>query len=132
MKKLILIIIGMTALFNCYSQPINCNPDPNGPPWIAGGLSDSYSPHEQDIIDAMSQIEINSALSLPLIVDNSSSDYLPIVYNQSLNICAQAALVYNIFTYEINCEQETSALSNSENIFHPSNVVQSSKKLIKL
>ena len=132
MRKLLLLLVIVLLSSNIHSQPVNCNPDPNGPPWIAGGLSDSYSPHEQDIIDAMSQIEINSTLSLPLIVDNSSSDYLPIVYNQSLNICAQAALVYNIFTYEINCAQETSALSNSENIFHPSNVVQSSKKLIKL
>ena len=63
--------ISLTLIVN--AQTINCNPDPNGEEWIAGGLPE-LTPEILNQLEAIPELELNSKsilTTLPSKVDNS-------------------------------------------------------------
>lgn len=85
-------------------QLINVNPDPNGDPWWAGGLSE-ITPEIQAELDAIPMLTLSTkSLSTPLpsVVDNSKKNWFRPIFNQDGGSCAQASGVGYLFTYEIN------------------------------
>lgn len=90
--------------FQVNAQLINCNPDPNGNPWWAGGIPEA-TPEIQAYLDAIPQLTlINGSQNAPLndVVDNSQHAWFRPIFLQDGGSCAQAAGVGYLFTYEIN------------------------------
>ena len=100
-KKLFLFFAIIAFNCNTYSQPINCNPDPNGQPWWAGG-DIVPTPEEWDQIPLLELTPESVATDLPPEVDNSILPYFPPIFYQIGNSCAQASGIGYIFTYEID------------------------------
>lgn len=107
MRKLLFICLfvalGLSTLF---AQVINVNPDPDGEPWLVGGLR-PLTPEDLQRLAAMRKIELpklglGKQALLPSRVDHSTSKYFPPVFNQSGGSCGQASGVGYTFTYEIN------------------------------
>ncbi len=111
MKHLtILILIFFT--FSSFAQVINVNPNPNGEPWLIGGLR---VPTEKEI-NEIPQLKIdtrNKTKDLPTSLDNSNLQYFRPVFNQTDGCCAQASGIAYNFTYEINRARGTSANTES-------------------
>jgi hypothetical protein len=87
------------------SSLININPDPNGEPWIAGGISrESWS----GFLAKVPALTISrpglgkTALAPPDKVDNSIYPSFRPVFNQKGGSCSQASGIGYIYTYEIN------------------------------
>lgn len=122
MKALILLILLMSYSLIGKCQLINCNPDSTGSPWYAGGLSIA-TPSVQDQIDSISEFTLSSycdSVELDYMVDNSTNLFMPeIIYQGLQGICAQAALISYMFTYEINRSRNISS-THSSNKYHPS------------
>ncbi|NOR44188.1 MAG: T9SS type A sorting domain-containing protein [Candidatus Delongbacteria bacterium] len=111
MKKILLSIL-ILALF-AFAELINNNPDPNGEPWISGGLS-PLTVEQQKKIDAIPVLLLpesyeNRKSELPYTVDNSLEPYFRGVFNQQGGSCAQASGVGYTYTYEQNFQRGTSA-----------------------
>ena len=103
LKFFTICIFGYMTL-GANAQVINCNPDPNGPPWWAGGLPE-MTPEIQAEWDAFSHISINAkstATVLPSKVDNSKRPFFRPVFLQDGGCCGQASGVGYTFTYEVN------------------------------
>jgi hypothetical protein len=86
---------------------INVNPDPNGEPWIAGGIThDDWDQMTEGLpsLDQIIPIGLAKAVSadLPDKVDNSILPAFRPIFNQKGGSCAQASSVGYVFTYEIN------------------------------
>lgn len=103
---LIILLSGFTKVAMTQSGLINLNPDPNGEPWIAGGVD------EKEWAEALSdakelQLPKRGALSkratLPSSIDNTTHHSFRPIFNQKGGSCAQASGVGYVFTYEINC-----------------------------
>lgn len=65
-------ILFFAALFMCFiseAQIVNLNPDPDGPPWISGGV-DSWSAATQAHYDSIPQMSRISFIDPPSAVDN--------------------------------------------------------------
>lgn len=64
------------------AQIINCNPDSNGPVWIAGGVPDSYTQHNPKGI-FNKQIDLNNInpgmYYIDLLVNNTIMDTKKII-----------------------------------------------------
>jgi hypothetical protein len=124
MKKFyLLILLALVMPQAMLSQLVNCNPDPNGPIWIAGDVNSNYSPHEQTLIDNMDILILNSTHPLPQsgLIDNSSLIFFPAIMSQlDLGMCSQASLVAYVFTYEVNYKRNSNAMANLSNRFQPS------------
>lgn len=106
MKTKIYLISLFLALItlSVNAQIINMNPDPDGEPWIAGGLPE-ITPEIRARIDAIPEMvlsSVSSKLLLPDAVDNSQNIFMRPIFNQSQASCAQASGVGYDFTYEIN------------------------------
>lgn len=106
MKAKIYLISVLLALFtlNVNAQIINLNPDPDGDPWIAGGIPE-ITPEIQAKLDAIPEMilsSISSTIDLPEVVDNSQNIFMRPIFLQSGGSCAQASGVGYDFTYEIN------------------------------
>ena len=104
MKQLILLFLGVFMIGQINAQIVNLNPDPNGDPWIAGGVKQFSSSEiaEMDAIPVL-QLSVESAnRTLPEAVDNSTLQYWPGIKLQEGASCAQFAGIYYTFTYEIN------------------------------
>lgn len=75
MRKFLLFTLLFVFAMSAKSQLINCNPDPNGKPWWAGG--DMNTPEMLSELDSLPRLiltpESKSKL-LPFMVDNSKTD----------------------------------------------------------
>jgi hypothetical protein len=100
-KKSMLYFILIIAL-RIFAGTINLNPDPDGEPWVIGGIQ-PLTYEQQLIVDEIPLITgYNPAIQLPYSVDNSQHRYFRDIFNQQGGSCAQAAGIGYIFTYEIN------------------------------
>jgi hypothetical protein len=86
---------------------INVNPDPNGEPWIAGGITqDGWRASIANVpeLGAPPRNKLGKVLAKPLPdkVDNSATTFFRTVFNQQGGACAQASSIGYVFTYEIN------------------------------
>ena len=121
MKKILpFLILAFVTNASLFSQLVNCNPDPNGPIWVAGDVLD-YTPQEQVIIDNMNTMEQNSTANLSLypVVTNNDKSYFPTIMNQGdIGLCSQASAVCYLLTYELNYFRETTATQATK--YHPS------------
>lgn len=101
MKKAYYCIIVFCVLaFTGNAQTVNLNPDKNGEPWIAGGV-----PIEEFNQDLAKRVELKirtRKISLPYMVDNSTSIYFRPIFNQADGSCAQASGIGYHYTYEVN------------------------------
>ncbi|MBN1129553.1 MAG: hypothetical protein JXA71_11230 [Chitinispirillaceae bacterium] len=82
---------------------INMNPDPNGEPWIAGGLAP-----DEDPLDGLPIVSLGKSASStppPSKVDNTLFEQFRPIFNQSGGSCAQASAVGYMYTYEINVQR---------------------------
>jgi len=96
------LFIGLTT--SASAQLINCNPDPNGEPWWAGGLPE-ITPEIQAELDAIPILTLTSqseSVTLPPMVDNSQKVWFRPIFSQYGGSCGQASGVGYLFTYEIN------------------------------
>lgn len=102
-----------------YSQSFNVNPDPDGDPWIAGGVP-PLSEEGERRITAMKRMNLSHAVrsrQLPTSVDNSTNKYFRPIFNQIGNSCAQASGIGYIFTYEIGRVKDLDVKNNEANWF---------------
>jgi len=112
MKKTITVIL-MIIIGSLFSELINNNPDPNGEPWISGGIS-PLTPEQQKRVDAIPILLLpesykNRKSELPYTVDNSQQPYFRGVFNQQGGSCAQASGIGYTYTYEQNFIRGTEA-----------------------
>ncbi len=110
MKKIFVIISILTAI-NVHAQLVNCNPDPQGEKWWAGG-DIALTESEWAEIPQLTLTPESAAMPLPLVVDNSQLQYFPPIFHQVDGSCAQAAGIGYIFTYEINRVRNVAANTN--------------------
>lgn len=96
--------IAVCLTFKANAQLINCNPDPNGEPWWAGGLPEVTSEiqAELDVIPPLEISSKSSATVLPPYVDNSKKIWFRPIFLQKDGCCGQASGVGYTFTYEVN------------------------------
>lgn len=146
MKKNLLIVLLFLCITSVFSQSNlnneikNTNPNPNGDPWIVGGLKDltdqewieiqktpklilKYKPVgflnkmvlklKTEVLGAKDPI---GPLGGPSRIDNSLSKAFRPIFSQIGNCCAQASGVGYNFTYEINLLNGTDA-SKERNCF---------------
>jgi hypothetical protein len=102
MKKIILYIF----LSICFSQAIaqhieNINPDPNGDPWLVGGLR-ALSPEEIAKIPSLPVFQTATTVTLPYRVNNSKNQYFRSIILQQDGSCAQTSGIAYVYTYEVN------------------------------
>jgi len=95
---------------SCFAQgPVNMNPDPNGQPWIAGGVL-PFTPEAEAEFNKMPLLDLSKRrIRPPGSVDNTVWKFFPPIFNQVGNCCAQASAIGIQFTYEINCLRNTEA-----------------------
>jgi hypothetical protein len=110
MKKILFLSLILFSI-QSFAQIHNINPDPNGEPWMVGGLK---IPDKEKLAQIptiiLSQDDLNrSSLTLPAQLDNTTQAYFRPIFNQSNGSCAQSSGVAYNFTYEINRERGTSA-----------------------
>jgi len=110
MKKAFFLTLLLFSL-QSFAQLRNINPDPNGEPWMVGGLK---LPSEEALAKIptviLSNDDLNrNSLTLPSQLDNTTQAYFRPIFNQSNGSCAQSSGVAYNFTYEINRERGTSA-----------------------
>ena len=104
--KVILLFLIIKAAF---SQSINMNPDPNGEPWIAGGIPE-MTDEVRERINKIPRLDLSHRkVRLPDTVDNQKYKYFPPIFNQHGSSCAQASGIGIQFTYEINFTRDTDA-----------------------
>ncbi len=112
--KIILLSLLLNLTFPLKAQNLqNVNPDPDGPPWLVGGLR---VPSESEIskipVIELSQDDLQRyPATLPDVLDNTTQPFFRPVFNQADGSCAQSSGVAYNFTYEINRERNTSAIS---------------------
>ncbi len=86
---------------------INVNPDPNGEPWMAGGITrEGWAAAIKNVAELgpppKNGLGKILAKPLPSRVDNSTTVHFRPVFNQQGGACAQASSIGYVFTYEIN------------------------------
>ncbi|MFO8235406.1 MAG: PKD domain-containing protein [Bacteroidales bacterium] len=98
---------------------INVNPDPDGEPWIAGGIRELTSEDYKKLENVPSLSErVRIKRALPERVNNAELPYFREIFNQTGNCCAQASGVAYHYTYEMNRLKGTEA--NSDSTLFPS------------
>lgn len=119
MRRFILPLIIALFTLQTNAQVENMNPDPDGKPWMAGGVKEPTA-EELAEINAIPKLQLTTKsenTTLPNSVDNSTLDYWPgIGYQGPYNNCAQYAGIHYTFTYEINRVRNTTA--TNENTYH--------------
>lgn len=114
MKRIILLSILLChVIFTITStaQVVNLNPDPNGNPWLTGGVP-KMTPEYQQKIDSIPVMVRQSFIEPPSKVDNSENKFMRPIFQQKNGCCAQASGVGYVFTYEINCLRDSRADSS--------------------
>ncbi len=97
-----ILLVVLSAMIVSAQQ--NVNPDPNGEPWIAGGLR-PLSAEDMQMIESTPTLHRTTEMTrtlLPPRVDNTEQMFFPPVFNQEGGSCGQASGVGYTFTYEIN------------------------------
>jgi hypothetical protein len=92
---------------NQESSLVNVNPDPNGEPWIAGGMTREQWASSIANVPELGPAPRNAlgkilASPLPDKVDNSTTTNFRPVFTQLGGSCAQASSIGYVFTYEMN------------------------------
>ncbi len=97
---------------------VNINPDPNGEPWMVGGLRELTEQEKQELESLTNPIEerrnrgFYSPTPLPSSVDNSQSKYFRPIFSQGKwGSCAQASGIGYVFTYEMARARNVNASS---------------------
>jgi hypothetical protein len=112
MKRTILVsIILMIVYYLAYSEIINVNPDPDGEPWIAGGLR-PLTKEDWEFLNKMPKLTIPGNYRnrvLPENLDNSLLPYFRPIFSQEGGSCGQASGIGYNFTYEIDRERQLAA-----------------------
>jgi hypothetical protein len=104
-----LVVLILMLQSTIVSQSINLNPDPNGEPWIAGGIPE-LTEEAREQIRNMPRLDLSDRkILLPARVDNKKFKYFPPIFNQVGSSCAQASGVGIQFTYETNFVRDTDA-----------------------
>ncbi len=114
LKKYFLLVCVCMSLYT-QGQVVNVNPDPNGPPWWAGGVRE-LTPEDYDKLEAMSELQLTEASEntpLPIMVDNTTQKFMRPAFDQEGGSCGQAAGIGYTFTYEINRVRDLPANNNS-------------------
>ncbi len=109
--KTLCLGLAMNLTLMANAQLVNCNPDPNGEPWIAGGLP-AITPEILAEMEAIPSLELTSqsrSTVLPAKVDNSQRPWFRPVFNQTGGCCGQASGISYTFTYEVNRVRNLSA-----------------------
>ncbi|MCK4678629.1 MAG: hypothetical protein KAT48_10890, partial [Bacteroidales bacterium] len=109
-KHLLIIILLLPALI-INGQNANVNPDPNGDPWIAGGLR-ALTVEDWEFLNDLPVLELPEnyqTRDLPYAIDNSQQPYFRPIFNQQGGSCGQASGVGYNFTYEIDFERDIAA-----------------------
>ena len=109
-KHLLIIILLLPALI-LNGQNTNVNPDPNGDPWIAGGLR-PLTVEDWEFLDDLPVLELPEnyqTRDLPYAIDNSQQPYFRPIFNQQGGSCGQASGIGYNFTYEIDFERDIAA-----------------------
>ncbi|MCF7806901.1 MAG: T9SS type A sorting domain-containing protein [Candidatus Marinimicrobia bacterium] len=106
----LLIALSSTVIF---AQVVNVNPDPNGEPWLVGGLrpltvADKLKLANMKKVD-IQESKLGKRAVLPARIDHSNSKYFPPVFNQTDGSCGQASGVGYTFNYEINAVRDLDA-----------------------
>jgi len=115
-KNVLLLLVAFIALvLNTKAQLVNCNPDPNGDPWYAGG-NIPLTEEKWASIPKLILTPESETTPLPLVVDNAQLPYFPPIIDQISGSCAQASGIGYIFTYEINRLRNVPA-NTDENIY---------------
>ncbi len=102
MKKLsIFVYVFFLVFIAIKAQVVNINPDPNGTPWITGGVP-RVTPEIENVIQQIPNMNLLSTITPPSYIDNSANIYMRTIFEQSRGSCAQASGIGYVFTYEIN------------------------------
>ena len=112
LRNIILSIIVTGFSININAQKlINVNPNPNGTPWLVGGLRIPTNEELSKIplIELSSDDLHRQPNSLPSALDNTTQPYFRPVFDQADGSCSQSSGVAYNFTYEYNREHNTSA-----------------------
>jgi hypothetical protein len=111
MKNLIFLLVLLTFTTGLRSQTKNINPDPDGDPWIVGGLRE-LTPEDYEMLAKVPQWKPEkpaTSKDLPLQVDNTINPWFRPVFSQSGGSCAQASGIGYHFTYEMDYERNLNA-----------------------
>lgn len=111
MKKLLFSLIALILAVGAQTQVTNINPDPNGDPWIVGGLRE-LTPEDYNMLNKLPQWKLENPVNsrdLPLQVDNTTNPWFRPIFSQSGGSCGQASGVGYNFTYEIDYERQVPA-----------------------
>jgi len=113
MRKSAYVLCFFVLSFLLNAKLINTNPDPNGEPWYAGGISE-LTDEQLAIVKTIPVLSLpecykNRKFDLPYTVDNSLLPYFRPVFNQQGGSCAQASAIGYTYTYEQNLANGTSA-----------------------
>jgi len=111
MKSYLFLLLALFTVLCSSAQNQNMNPDPNGEPWIVGGLRE-LTPADYQMLSQVPQWKSpnpKDAKDLPLQVDNTVNPWFRPIFNQSGGSCGQASGVGYNFTYEIDYERQVSA-----------------------
>jgi hypothetical protein len=120
MNKIIFSALMLLSITRIFAQ-ININPNPSGDPWLVGGIPE-ITPEIQAEIDAIPEFTLNPSclmIALPPLVDNSDMPFMPGIFLQNGNSCAQASTVGYMFTYETDYLRKIAADHDSSR-YHPS------------
>ncbi|MCX6269103.1 MAG: hypothetical protein NTW16_17410 [Bacteroidetes bacterium] len=111
MKKYIFSLVMLIIALSANAQIRNINPDPNGEPWIVGGLrpltASDYAMLSN--VPRWSPVNPKSMQDLPSQVDNTVNPWFRPIFNQDGGSCGQASGVGYNFTYEMAYERNIPA-----------------------
>ena len=116
MKTFLSLLIALLLVQSSFTQTQNINPDPNGEPWIVGGLRE-LTPEDYHMLAKVPQWNPEDPVNtknLPLQVDNTTNEWFRPIFSQSGGSCGQASGVGYNFTYELDYERQIPA-NTSEN-----------------
>ncbi len=119
MKTKVCFIFFLLIVTINFGQTVNLNPDPNGPPQIAGPQPE-LTPEILATLTEHHMSDAAMAVMIPPSCDNSDLpvNFFPPVIAQQYNSCAQAAGVEYTFTYETNRFRGFAATSSDDNLYH--------------
>lgn len=106
----LIAVIAFTMMANAQGI-INVNPDPNGEPWLAGGLRELTAADYNRIASTpvLTLTQVQRSRSLPALVDNSTLPWFRPVFSQDGGSCGQASGIGYNFTYEMDYVRGVSA-----------------------
>jgi len=106
------LTVVLLSLAGLNAELKNLNPDPNGEPWIVGGVT--YSEEEMEWYNSLPVFTPTSeskSKELPDFVDNSTHPFFRSIFSQGyFASCAQASTIGYAFTYEINRLKDQSVI----------------------